>query len=219
MAQTSSFCGRHLARPPPIARRRSRRRPAGSPPPPWPARWLRRRSLRKGCGSGCRTTQVRSGAEAGEKGRASRHRQAAGVPAPLGRVREPGPRRRTGQPDAPPDLRGARVRAGLASTATIRSTSRASPSTASTAARARPARVRPLPGRRWPHGPAARWPPGPRSGRSRARPRRRSSYTSAATSASGLSGRGAGPMPPHFCSTTALTRASRLPRLLARSEL
>ena len=42
---------------------------------------------------------------------------------------------------------------------------------------------------------------------------------SAATAASGLSGRGAGPMPPHFLATTVATRLSRLPKLLARSEL
>ena len=41
----------------------------------------------------------------------------------------------------------------------------------------------------------------------------------AAAGASGLSGSGAVPTPPHFLATTVATRAARLPRLLARSEL
>ena len=42
---------------------------------------------------------------------------------------------------------------------------------------------------------------------------------SAATSANGLSADGAGPIPPHLECTTVATRATRLPRLLARSAL
>ena len=42
---------------------------------------------------------------------------------------------------------------------------------------------------------------------------------SVATAASGLSADGAGPVPPHLECTTVATRATRLPRLLARSAL
>ena len=45
------------------------------------------------------------------------------------------------------------------------------------------------------------------------------SSTPAATAARSLTGRRRGPTPPHFECTTVATRATRLPRLLARSEL
>src|SRR5581483_5454573 len=113
----------------------------------------------------------------------------------------------------------ARGTAGVARMATMRSASSASPSTASTAG----------PGSAFHGSLASRWALVSRTSRhvaSRASDGwmfdhacAASRYALAATSASGLSARGAGPMPPHLLPTTVATRASRLPRLLARSPL
>ena len=110
-------------------------------------------------------------------------------------------------------------RAGLASTATMRSASMASPSTASTAG----------PGSALHGSFASRWALVARISdhvASRARLGAIASHAAhapatawAAASASGPSAVGAGPMPPHLRSTTVAMRAVRLPRLLARSAL
>ena len=101
----------------------------------------------------------------------------------------------------------------------MRSASRASPSTASTSG----------PGSAFHGSLASRWALVSRmrrqvasrasDGCTRAQASAVSAYASAATAASGLSGRGAGPTPSHFLPTTVATRDRRLPRLLARSLL
>ena len=160
------------------------------------------------------------GVEAREKRGASCHRQPARVPSPLRCVREAS--HRPANPPARYAARSPTVRASGPGWP-VRPLSAGPrghrPTPRRRRARALPAKVRPPPERRWRPGPAARWPRGRRWGRSGPRPGRRPRKPLPPVSARGLSGRGAGPIPPHFCSTTALTRASRLPRLLARSAL
>ena len=109
--------------------------------------------------------------------------------------------------------------AGDASRVTIRSASSASPSTASTAG----------PGSAFHGSFASRWALVSRTSRhaassaslgaTRSQASAATRTQSAATPASGLSGRGAGPTPPHFRWTTVATRERWFPRLLARSLL
>ncbi len=160
------------------------------------------------------------GRDAGEERVALLDREAPRVAAPGGRPRQPLVGRRAVQADAPPHL-GAGAGHGR----------RWPGSTRCAASRGhRPAPRRPRDRGRTS---TARWPRGTRSSRAaaarwrrarwraarpaRPRPRRRS--TRPRRPASGLSARGAGPTPSHFLATTVATRASRLPRLLARSLL
>src|SRR5258708_40181734 len=109
--------------------------------------------------------------------------------------------------------------AGDARMATMRSASRASPSTASTAG----------PGSAFHGSFVSRWAFVARTSR-HAAARASDGWTaahatvapstaSAAAVARGLSGRGAGPTPPDLRATTVATRARRVPRLVARSAL
>ena len=217
---------------------RCRCTPAGPPPrcgpgpapPPAPPRTPRGHPPRAGTapagGSASRTTGASrrqrsrlSPCGGGTAGALARPPDRPGT-RPRGIGREPALGREPGQADAAPDLLGRRrhgrtdqhghdaQRLQRVCRAPRR---RPGPARASTA--------RSPPARRWPRRSAATWPPAPRGGRSAPTPRPPPPPSTTATAASGLTGSGAGPMPPHLDPTTVATRDIRLPRLLARSAL